>query len=290
MVTPLLRLAENAARQGDYDGANLVLEEADLVALAPRQKASVAELRSLLAALTGNPRKAVEHFERQLDALVENGESFDAWIERLRASDLYDDAGRLDDVASFLTDIEGEFRPPLDFIPSIGRMQLELFRGNLDEAEAQCSRLEQGLIDLNRADMLHMTSLTMGVIERYRGRIDMAAELLEQAHDQYRSSVQQTFDASSTDSQTILVELARTQLLRGDPEAALAAVDDIRQSWPHHPAANLFAARSEAELGRIEQARESIARALAGWAAAEPGYPLVAEAEALAATLGAEGS
>ncbi|MEM9300562.1 MAG: tetratricopeptide repeat protein [Pseudomonadota bacterium] len=285
MVTPLTKLAENAARRGDYESAESVLEEADLVALALRQQALVAALRSRLATLTGNPGDAVDLLERQLGLLVENGEAFDAWIDQLRATQLYADADRLDDVRSFLAEIDVQFQPPIDFIPSIGYMLVALFEGNLDAAEDHCDRLEQGLIDMNRPDMLHMTSLTRGLIARDRGRLDEAGRLLREALAQYESSIQQAFDDGSADRETILIETARTELERARPREALAAADQIRVSWPHHPEANLLAARAEAALGDVDAARESLARARAGWSSAQADFAPLADAEVLATSL-----
>ncbi|MDJ0653769.1 MAG: tetratricopeptide repeat protein [Xanthomonadales bacterium] len=282
MVTPILRLADNQASRGNLDEAFAHLDDADFVAQAPRQQSAVVGERSGLRMMMGQPRAALRLFKQRLALEAVERSSLDLTMMHMQAMALYAMAGEIEEAESVLASIGDMFRPPFDFVPSIGWMMLDIYRERYDSALEHNQRLLKGMTTTGRDDLVFITEFTEGVIMRERGDIDGALAKLKNSQVLHDVSIQQLEEEGIQFRNAIAVELARTQVLAGLPDDALQTLENMLASWPYNPDANLEAARAYLALDDIEAARGALNRAMTLWSEAEPDYRPAMQARELA--------
>ncbi|MEM7707674.1 MAG: hypothetical protein AAF358_19130 [Pseudomonadota bacterium] len=274
MVTPVIKLAMNQARQGRLEEAFELFEEAEFVAEAPRQLATLYAAQSRLYSALGQPKAALDMLKRQLKMEAETLNRVDAMVNHMRNLQLYVFAGESAEAEEFLGTMDDMFGPPFDFIPRIGYMILRMAEGNVEEAAGHNRFIAKVLEKSGRKDLEYVTEFTFGMIKRRGGEIDEALRLLENAADLYRQSIQQNNDEAEAEFVQISIELARTAIMADKAERALAALQPLLTSWPYHPEGNWLAAQAQKQLGRSQAAEKSLAIARDMWADAEEGFEL----------------
>ncbi|MFK7956112.1 MAG: tetratricopeptide repeat protein [Lysobacterales bacterium] len=280
MVTPVIRLAMNQLRRGNISEAEALLEEADFVAEAPRQLSSLAAIRSKMYATLGQPSKALEQSKEKFAIESQSLGQIDAIVAHMRNMELYAITDKTAEAEAFLAQISPGFKPPYDFIPSVGYMILAMAEGKLDEAEFHNQKIAKGLTDSGRIDLEFVVQYTRGIIERQRGEIELAVASLRQAATSFRGSAQFTDEDSRAEYEKILLELSQTLLQMGQPQQAVEALEPLLLSWPYHPEGNWLSAQAYHALGDTQQANASLAIAQDMWAEAEDLFVPAQEANA----------
>ena len=272
MVTPITRLAMNQLRRGNVAEAESLLEDADFVAQAPRQLSSLASIRSKMYWTLGQPTKALAMAKEEFSIESNSFNQIDAIVSHLRDMQLYAMTGNTPEAQAFLARVSPGFKPPYDFIPSVGQMILAMTNGDFEKADFHNKKIAKGLADSGRTDLEFVVDYARGIIERGRGDSEMAVASLRKAANSFRSSAQFTDEDSRDEYEKIILELAKTLLQIGQPQPALDALTPLLVSWPYHPESNWLAAQAYHELGDIDQANTSLTIAREMWADAEPNF------------------
>ncbi len=272
MVTPIIRLAINQIQQGNVAEGISLFDEAEFVAEAPRQLSALAAARSQVHALLGQPSEALELLKKQYQIDSQSLSQFDAVIDHMRSLALYYQAGQAEMARAFMAQVAANFKPPYDFIPSIGFLVSALAEGKLDEAEFHNQKLAVGLSQSGRTDLLYAVDYTMGVLLRLRGDLPGAMAKLRQAATLFESSSQFTFDESRLEYDQIIIELGQTLVLAKQPDQAIEALQPLLTRWPYHPEANWIAAQAYQLQGNGPQAQQALEIAQQMWANAEAGF------------------
>ncbi|MEM9532834.1 MAG: tetratricopeptide repeat protein [Pseudomonadota bacterium] len=279
MVTPVLRLAMNQARQGNVNEAFVLFDEAEFIAEAPRQHAAVLGARARVRALLGQPKAALKLLKKQLEIGSQTQSRLDANINHMRAMLVYVQAGANDEAEAYLASMDDLFAPPFDFIPSIGYMILRMAEGNAEDARLHNRKVDQAIEESNRTDLKYLTEYTLGIIQRSEGEVEEGLSRLENALALAKKSIQQVNDDGETDIEDVRLELANTALAADRPDRALAVLNPILTSWPMHPEANWLAAQAHHKLGDGEAAAAAQANAQRLWTDAEPEFEMAQAAQ-----------
>lgn len=287
-MTPTLKLALLAIRQGEWAHARELLDEARELSASAQHAISIMQVESLLELRLGRINRTIDltgqqvEYHRQIMSPVEQVFSYN--IPVIQYNILLD---RLDIAQGILAEAKQAVQPPLDQFLSFSEAILNAHLGEFEKAEEALQRGAQA-IDHFKADyMAFQVPMAKAEIAAEQGDYSRAAQLLEETLEKADRSVL----GMGLEHQKSIFYGARAQYLvrAGELEVAQRVLDAAFKRDGAEPLLWVARAMLQNANGTPHMAMASINYALAIWADADPEYTEYKEALALRDSLIAAG-
>jgi tetratricopeptide (TPR) repeat protein len=284
LVTPLLRLAELAARDGDPARAWGYTEQAAQVANSPQQHSLVLGEQARQRYRQGRLREALalmqrkRGYESEFNSLIEMVFSIDMHLLGMHLQ-----LGDIEAGAAILDGAEPQLEAPYDDFLELGWAFVHHARGDLDAAAASLDTARRMLRQYRVDHVMHQHDFARALLAETLGDDEAAARWYRESIDHLQGSI--AAGAMSGLLPELYGRLADVLVALGDWDAADDAIDAGFQL--DEGCASLWASRARLQDARGQQAlaRASMGYAMAIWEHADSSFDLYRDAEALAARL-----
>lgn len=287
-MTPTLRLALLAIRQGEWSYANDLLDEARSLSASAQHAISVLQVESVLELRLGRIQRAIDLveeqvvFQKEILSPVEQVFSYNMPLVKYNIL-----LGRMDQARELLNAAQQAVQPPLNQFLSFIEVSLAARTGDFDEAEQALQRGKQ-VIELFKADYLtFQLSLSAAEIAAEKNEYAEAARHYQDAIEEANRSV---VARGLEHQKSILFGVcAQYHVKAGELEVAQRVLDYAFKRDDAEPQLWVARAMLQEANGTPHMALASINYALAIWAEADPEYTEFQEARELQQKLSAVG-
>lgn len=272
---PMLRLANLDLSLGNFPEA---LAQYQLVLAAARTAQERGQALDELAdyyELRGQISEALDYTDQALAENRTHQLPFLTIVQRMVALALYVKAGQPEEALRGLERLSGQLSTPFDQLASLGALRIHIAMHEPDRAEEALAGMEE-LIQTLGAEVFRP------VVLEGRGRVHEDREEWSLAIEQYRQQL--ALDPTELDSR---VAIGRCQRQLGELDAAASSIGEALLVTPGDPVANYELALVLEAQGSVDQARETLGKALTAWESADASFQPAAQArEALARLAG----
>jgi len=256
---------------GDFDRAMEQYDAAMSMAGTPEERAEVHGALESFYRNRGQMGKMIEHLEQRMAETALSQPGLFATLIRLRQMPgPYIDAGREADALAVVERARTELPPPFDAFLPIGNLGIQLAKEDADGVEATLPAMEAMIDAFQNENVRPWFVHAEGRIHELRG--------------EYRAAIERYEEEQRLNPADINVPAHLGRCYRGleEYDRAVALFQESLNSAPWAPRVNYELALTYVAMGRAEDARRHLERALEVWVEADEGYePAVKAQEAL---------
>jgi len=256
---------------GRFDEALRQYDAAMASAGTPEERVEVHSALTSYYESRGQMGRAVEHLEQRLAEEGSYLPGLYAALGQLGAADKYVEAGREAEAFAMVEEIRSQVPPPFDALAAIGDLNIHLARDDADAVETTLPALEAIITNLQMELLRPRMAYAQGRIHELRGEFREAIEAYEEER------------LLSPSDRAIPRQLGRCYRELGEFDLSLSLMQEALRVSPYGARTNYETALTYEAMGRLEDARTHLDRALEVWADADPTYQRAQRArEALA--------
>lgn len=270
-VSPVLALSGLMFRQGQLEEAKDLIEEAQLISQAPRQRGAILDHKINLYSLRGQYQEAFNKLSdyRQVarEYLTPLDSMFATSISRMH---LYVFSGNSEIAIAQLEELKPQLDPALADLMEFGYLFLYIAQSNSEEAKKSISKVEK---QIERFQMNHLTYLVTtarGWIADIDNQSKVAVQNLTNAIEQLQSSIH------GKENQELLwnlySDIIRIKRINGEADDAERMAKELILKWPFHPDINYQLSEIYFSQNKFSLAKKHLDRALLIWRNADKDF------------------
>jgi len=226
----------------------------------PEERAQVFSALEAYYMGRGQVERSIEYMEQRLSEASAYLPGFMVVQQRLVEAGTYAEAGRLDDAWALVEEARTQLPPPFDAMAPLGEMDIYLTLEDVDSIEATLPGVEAFINTLQYEIVRPALVSAQGEAHVLRGEYREAVQRFEEV---------QRLAPSST---SIPMKLGRCYRELGEFDRAVSFLQEALGISPYGARNNYEMALTYEAMGRREEARTHLDRALEVWADADPTY------------------
>jgi tetratricopeptide (TPR) repeat protein len=260
---------------GDFSGAMEEFEDAMATAGTPEERAEVHGALEGFYRARGQMGKAVEHLEHRMEEVaVAQPELFATMIRLRQMPGTYLEAGMEAEALAVVQEARAQLTPPFDAFLPLGDFAIHMAKDDAAGIEATLPAIESIIVTFQNEVLRPLLVHAQGRVFELRGDYQAAMERYEEERRLNPSDA------------TIPTHLGRCLREVGENGEAVTLFLESLKSSPWAPRTNYELALTYEAMGRVEEARTHLERALEVWAEADAGYGPAEEARVALERLG----